>query len=685
VSGICKAKTVVAVTNQNLQPYFFMYTLLRRTLLLIAGLGLFLPLAVAQEKANNIGNFRMHPDAQMGVFGDLKNNGIMNQNAGTIHLNGRSLQTISGRNEPQFERVYLKNANNLTLETSISITEKFIFEVGLVYTPRNTPSVSLHFLEDARHENASGSRHVNGYVAKSGVDSFYFPVGDGRRLCPAAISTPNGKGDFFAAYYNYDPSTTILPVGAPFTRTSHALDVPKISDKEYWHIEGASPVRITLYWDSLSKVNILTDYDLKKLVVAGWDGQKWISLGAVSIIGSLETGQITSRIVQPDSFRIFTLALGASAARCVASALNLGNDLSTCSNQATKLHAGSDYRSYRWSNGSTDSTLIVNQSGVYWVQVRDVCGNLQTDTIVVNAKRRDAIRIDTAICGGQSIVIGNQTYTNAGNFRQNLTNTEGCDSIIDITIRNASDLRLTTTNSTCYGRGDGTIKITGNATGYTLLVNGQQKNFNYLTRMLEGTYRIQLQSAGGCGIDTTVILTEPPYNRITIGRDTIHIPFGKSTVLTAKPVGNFVPVRWEWTPPQAVSCYTCPTVQTDLNYSTLLTVLAEDAKGCISTASINVFIDKKDGLFIPNAFNPDREGYSVFGTEYVKIIHSMRIYDRWGELVFEAKDFKPDGSVEWDGSFRGKPLNTGAFVVTIDVEFKTGERKSMSSDLLLAR
>jgi gliding motility-associated-like protein len=117
----------------------------------------------------------------------------------------------------------------------------------------------------------------------------------------------------------------------------------------------------------------------------------------------------------------------------------------------------------------------------------------------------------------------------------------------------------------------------------------------------------------------------------------------------------------------------------------LLTVLAEDAKGCISTASINVFIDKKDGLFIPNAFNPDREGYSVFGTEYVKIIHSMRIYDRWGELVFEAKDFKPDGSVEWDGSFRGKPLNTGAFVVTIDVEFKTGERKSMSSDLLLAR
>jgi hypothetical protein len=662
-----------------------MYTLLRRTIFLIAGLGLFLPLALAQEKAQNKGNFRMHPSAQMGVFGDLKNNGIMNQNAGIVHLNGRALQTISGQNKPQFERVYLNNANNLTLETSVAITEKFIFEIGLVYTPRNTPSVSLHFFEDARYENTSATRHINGYVAKSGIDSFSFPIGDGKRMCPAAISTPNGKSDFFAAYYNFDPSSTILPIGAPFPRTSHALDVPKISDKEYWHIEGSSPVRITLSWDAFSRVDILTDNALNKLVVAGWDGQKWVSLGAVSILGSLETGQITSRIVEPDSFRIFTLALGTSAARCIAAVLDLGDDISTCGTLSTKLHAGNSYRGYRWSNGSTDSTLIVNRNGVYWVEVRDVCGNLQRDTIIVNTKRNDVVRVDTAICGGQTIRIGTQSYTQAGTYRQNLTNTEGCDSIVDITIRNASTLSLTTTNSTCYGRGDGTIKITGNPTGFNLLVNGQQKSFSYLNRLIEGTYRVQLLSAGGCGIDTTVILTEPPYNRIALGRDTVHIPFGKNTVLTARPIGNFVPVRWEWTPPQAVSCYTCPTVQTDLNYSTLLTVIGEDAKGCISSASINVYIDKKDGLFIPNAFNPDREGYSVFGTDYVKVVHSMRIYDRWGELVFEAREFKPDGSVEWDGSFRGKQMNTGAFVVTLDVEFKTGERKTISSDLLLAR
>lgn len=662
-----------------------MYTPLRRILLLIVGLGLFLSSALAQDKGSNKGNFRMHPNAQMGVFGNLENNGRMNENAGTVVLKGSTLQTISGSNGIQFERVYLNNYNSLKIENTVAITEKFIFQVGLVYTPRNTPNISLRFMSNARHDSTNANRHVDGYVAKSGRDSFFFPIGDGKRWCPAAISTPSVSSDFFAAYFKYDPSATILPIGAPFSRTSHALDVPKISDKEYWHIEGKTSVRITLNWDEESSVAALTDNDLKRLIVTGWDGQKWVNLGAVSITGTLEKGRITSRIVQPDSFRIFTLALWANPARCIATTLDLGNDITACANESIKLKAGDEYRNYQWSNGSTDSTLTVNRSGMYWVEVRDRCGYLQRDTIIVNTKRSDVVRIDTAICGGQSIIIGNQTYSQSGTYTQNLVNTEGCDSIINITIKNATGLKLTTTNSTCYGRGDGSIKVVGNATGFKLLVNGEEKAFSFLTRMIEGTYRIQLQSAGGCGIDTTVTLTEPPYNRITIGRDTIHIPFGKTATLTAAPIGNFVPVRWEWTPPQAVSCYTCPKVTTELTYSTLLTVIAEDAKGCLTSATIDVFIDKKDGLYIPNAFNPDKEGYSVFGTEYVKIIHSMRIYDRWGELVFQATEFKPDGSVTWDGSFRGKQMNTGAFVVTVDVEFKTGERKSISSDLLLAR
>ncbi len=152
-------------------------------------------------------------------------------------------------------------------------------------------------LDDLGFKNPTTIQEKVFSVAKSGKDSFYFPIGDGRRWCPAAISTPSVISDFFAAYYNFDPSSTLLPVGAPFSRTSHALDVPKISDKEYWHIEGPTSVRITLAWDEQSNIATLTDNDLQRLIVTGWDGQKWVNLGAVSITGTLQAGRITSRMV----------------------------------------------------------------------------------------------------------------------------------------------------------------------------------------------------------------------------------------------------------------------------------------------------------------------------------------------------------------------------------------------------
>lgn len=55
-----------------------------------------------------------------------------------------------------------------------------------------------------------------------------------------------------------------------------------------------------------------------------------------------------------------------------------------CSGGAVILEASPAYHSlYTWSDGSSDSTLQVEQAGVYWVAYRDSCYNLHVDTFVV--------------------------------------------------------------------------------------------------------------------------------------------------------------------------------------------------------------------------------------------------------------------------------------------------------------
>ena len=65
-------------------------------------------------------------------------------------------------------------------------------------------------------------------------------------------------------------------------------------------------------------------------------------------------------------------------------------------------------------------------------------------------------------------------------------------------------------------------------------------------------------------------------------------------------------------------------------------------------------------IFVPNAFSPN--GDTENDVLYVRggaVVKEMvfRIYDRWGEMVFEGLN-RADG---WDGTFRGKALDPDVY------------------------
>ena len=90
---------------------------------------------------------------------------------------------------------------------------------------------------------------------------------------------------------------------------------------------------------------------------------------------------------------------------------------------------------------------------------------------------------------------------------------------------------------------------------------------------------------------------------------------------------------------------------------------------CIETRSVLVEVVQKTGFYIANIFDPnslENNRFFVQGEDNGVVIESMRIYDRWGNMVFEKLDAEinnPDDG--WDGYYNNQKVNPGVFVYMI--------------------
>ena len=631
-------KTVVPAIFRLTNNYIF------RLLMLAVTITKTQPSALAQQNTQNYGDSRMHPTSQMAFFGDFTNSGMFANNQGTASFFGKRLQNIFGTRAIDFQNLTLANGNGLMLHIPVAVTSNLAFENGSVLTARNTPSVSLIFDSNAGYTNASDTRHIDGYCSKVGRDSFSFPIGDAQWMRTASTGqTLNTAAVFRAAYFKGNPSVATLPLGGPFPIGNKELTILRVSDKEFWDIKGATPTRLTLTWNTESRVELLTDNDLPKLGVVGWDGSEWKNLGNDGLVGTAISGSVRSRIVTPDSFTVFALAYLGQNQRCVTNApvLAVSKSINICPNYPAVIDAkinGYQFRNYLWSDGSTGSTLTASSAGKYWVRVWDSCGNIQTDTFLV---------------------------------------------------RLLPEVKLKVVPTICYGTNNGQINILSDTTQMRVWLNNQLTFANAMKGLAAGSYKLRIQSPYICGLDTIVTVNEPPPSVVTINANPTNPQRGETVLLSAQPGNGFKPAFYQWSPATQVNCPTCPTTTTVLPEKDVHTysVTAVDSNGCQASSEIVFNTDKTNrySIYVPNIFKPDHEDYTVLGNPNHVKVRYMRIFDRWGELIFEAKNFKPDGSVSWDGGFRGKPLNMGTFVVVLEAEFIDGTVQKIARDILLVR
>jgi gliding motility-associated-like protein len=93
-----------------------------------------------------------------------------------------------------------------------------------------------------------------------------------------------------------------------------------------------------------------------------------------------------------------------------------------------------------------------------------------------------------------------------------------------------------------------------------------------------------------------------------------------------------------------------------------------DAFGCSNTDSVSVVVKEvtceEPVIYIPNAFTPNGDNNNDFVYVRGNTIRELefKIYDRWGEKVFETTDPKKG----WDGYYKGKLATPAVYVYYVE-------------------
>ncbi|MEN9570406.1 MAG: hypothetical protein RL172_1637 [Bacteroidota bacterium] len=103
----------------------------------------------------------------------------------------------------------------------------------------------------------------------------------------------------------------------------------------------------------------------------------------------------------------------------------------------------------------------------------------------------------------------------------------------------------------------------------------------------------------------------------------------------------------------------------------LYKVIVSNGAGCKDSASITIAVlDNCDDLLFPSAFTPDgnslNDQFGPLGAVSLITDYSLRIFNRYGQVIFSSNN----PSVKWDGTFKGKLVNTGNYVYVATYSFR---------------
>lgn len=392
--------------------------------------------------------------------------------------------------------------------------------------------------------------------------------------------------------------------------------------------------------------------------------------------------------------------IGADSAACVPATIQF---------RATWLNADTSVVRWQWSFGDGRASsqfypppVDYNRPGPYAVRLNASTVFGCADSSVKLMRINDTPRVNaspyTFLCLGQSVQLqaaGAKTYQWSPNSSLSCTN---CANPLATPLSNEIFNVTGTDSNNCKSSDTVLIRVKPPGAlevgpGDTICVGQSVKLTSF------GTELFRWEPATGLSSNTQPNVTARPlvtttysvigFDSLRCFYDTAYIkiivyPIPQFDIIDAKisaVVGSVLKVRtkssadvtkWLWTPATRLSCIDCPEPMVTIGPNISYTATVSNDGNCLAEDKVTIEpICQGQNVFIPNTFSPNGDGSNdVFYPRGKGIarIKSMRIFNRWGELMYERKDFGAnDPSAGWDGTYKGVLLTPDVYVYLIDV------------------
>jgi gliding motility-associated-like protein len=195
------------------------------------------------------------------------------------------------------------------------------------------------------------------------------------------------------------------------------------------------------------------------------------------------------------------------------------------------------------------------------------------------------------------------------------------------------------------------------------------------------TYTALVTNAYGCASSRkkTIIVNQPfDLRRSPLGDTSIYL--GEKLQLNI--ITSTSNVNYSWSPNNNISCLGCSDPWVSPTSSITYTV--ETKNDCFDfKEKFNVDVIADFYLEAPSAFSPNGDSKNdIFRFEEKNIISfDMKIFNRWGKIVFSTNDVHNG----WDGNVSGHPQNIDTYIYSVKAETIHGYKFEKKGEFLLLK